>query len=163
MKKLFSLVALLIGLAVPAQAQQLMSVTSLAAHTATSVLAASYLIDNFVVINSTTNTAILRFYDSNTSATNMAQAATYSYATWATNYTVVFTNYAGVLVTNSFVGVYTGPTAAVAGATVAKPAMLQLAIPAGTTLNKDVKLLPVLGLAAQCDQAVTLVTTYRRN
>lgn len=162
MKKLLSL-ALLLTLPLFAQAQrsQLMVATALAANTSSNVLAAASIIDNFVVLNSTTNIVTVNFYDSNTTATNYTQAAYTSYSTYATNFSVVFTNQTGVLVTNTFVGAYTGPTANSAS-TNTRPLVTSLIVPASSVLNKDVTLQVMKGLTAQPDGAVRLITTYRK-
>lgn len=159
MKKL--LIALLTIIGISAQAQQLMTVSTLTAHTVASVLATPAIIDNLTVINTTTNVATLKFFDAATAITNYTQGATKRYATWSTNYTTVFTNATGVLVTNTFVGVFTGPTADVSGATIVRPTMISLAIPPGTTLSKDVKLQPLQGLSCVGNNDLTLAVTYR--
>lgn len=160
MKNLLSLVLLGI-LTISVHAQQLMSVTSLAANTSSNVLSSPAIIDNLTLLNATTNTAICYFFDSSTTATNYVQAAYTSYASYATNYSVVFTNEANVLVTNTFSGVYTAPTAN-SLATNTRPVLTALVVPAGTSLNKDVKLQTIRGLTAIPNQALTLVTTYRK-
>lgn len=158
--KLFLSAALAFTLGVTANAQQMMKLTSLSAATAANVLSGPFVIDNFVVVNSTTNNATVYFYDSSTTATNYIAAAYTSFVSYATNYSVVWTNSADVLVTNTFAGTYTGPVAN-ALATNTLPNVQILIVPAGATLNKDVRLQSMRGLTAYATQALTLLTTYR--
>lgn len=159
MKKLFA-IALLALSVLTTFAQEHQILTSLTANTASNILTSASIIDNFTVLNATTNNATVAFYDSATTSTNYAQAAYTSYATYSTNFSVVFTNQNNVLVTNTFVGVATLPTSNSA-ATNSKPALITLIVPAGTVLNKDVKIQSMLGLTAVPSQNLTLVTTYR--
>ena len=155
------LVGALLLIAPALQAQQLQSVVALASNTVSNLLSGAYIIDNFIAINATTNNVTIRFYDTSNTTTTMVQAAYTSYASYATNYSITFTNEAGVLVTNTFAGIYTAPTTNSA-ATNSKPVIQSIIVPAGTTLNKDVRLQVVKGLAAiPVGSAVTLLTTYR--
>lgn len=161
-KLLFSLItALVIPLA--AHAQQSMVLTSLAANTSSNVIAQACIVDNFTVVNTTTNTCTVKFFDSATTSTNYSQAAYTSFIQYATNYNVVFTNEAGVLVTNTFAGIYTQPVSNSADTNAVRPTILTLIIPASSTLNKDVKVQVIKGLTAVPSQSCTLVTTYRIN
>lgn len=159
MKLIISLFALLATL-VFSQAQQTMVLTSLTANTASNIITGAKIIDNVTILNATTNAATVNFYDSSTTASTYVQAAYTSYATYSTNFNVVFTNQNNVLVTNTFVGVYTAPTANTI-ATNTRPALLTVIVPAGSTLNKDVKLQTIRGLTAIPDQNLSLITTYR--
>jgi hypothetical protein len=161
MKRLITLVSLVFALTVSIKAQESMTLTSLAANTSSNVLAFAAIIDNLTIINATTNMATVKFFDSGTVDTNYIQAAYTSYASYATNFNVVFTNQNNVLVTNTFVGLYTAPTV-VAIATNTRTAIMTLVMPASAVLNKDVKLQVLKGLTAVPDQTVTLTTTYRR-
>lgn len=161
MKKLLLALALS-AISLAAQAQQLMKMTSLAADTSSNVLSGSFLVDNLTILNATTNAATVAFYDSATTTTNYVQAAYTSYASYATNFNVIFTNEYNVIITNSYSGIYTAPTA-VSIATNTRPAVLTAIVPPGTTLNKDVKLITIRGLTAVPSQAMTLITTYRAN
>lgn len=157
-KNLLAAVALFVAVSASAQQQQLL--TSLTANTASNLLAKAYIIDNFIVINSTTNIATLKFYDSSTTSTTMVQAAYTSYSSYATNFSTVFTNEANVLVTNSFTGIYTAPTSNTV-ATNTRPAIYTLIVPASSTLTKDVRLQVMRGLTVVPNQTTTLLTTYR--
>lgn len=160
MKSIYTILFALALTVSTAFGQQSMVLTPLAANTASNVLTGAKIIDNITVLNATTNAATLKFYDSGTTATNYVQAAYTSYASYATNFNVVFTNQNNVLVTNTFAGIYTAPTSNTL-ATNTRPAVLTVVIPANTSLNKDVKLQTILGLTAIGDQALTLITTYR--
>lgn len=157
-KNLLLAAVLFVSVSVSAQQQQLL--TSLTANTASNLLASAYIIDNFIVINSTTNIATLKFYDSSSTSTTLVQAAYSSYASYATNYSTVFTNEANVLVTNTFVGIYTAPTVHTI-ATNTRPSIYTLIVPASSTLTKDVRLQVMRGLTVVPNQTTTLLTTYR--
>lgn len=159
MKKILFTIALAV-LPFLAYSQQLMSVKALPAATATSVLTASAILDNITIINATTNTVTVDFFDSATTSTTMVQAAYTTYASYATNFNVVFTNQNDVLVTNTFSGIYTYPTV-VAVATNTRPKMT-VVIPASSTLNKDVKAQVMKGLTAMSSDTTTLTLTYRK-
>lgn len=159
MKKLFIIAALSLSL-LSTIGQQAMTLTSLTANTVSNVVAQACIIDNFTILNSTTNNARVDFFDAATAVTNYTQAAYTKYVTYSTNFNVVFTNTTGVLVTNTFVGLYTAPEAGTSGS-IARAKVASLVIPANSTLNKDVKLQTVLGLTAVPDQSLTLITTYR--
>jgi len=160
MKKLIALIGLLAGLVYSAQAQQTMVLTSLAANTVSNIVAFPCIIDNFNVVNSTTNVAQVNFYDSAGLTTNYVQGAYTSYASYATNFSVVFTNQTGVLVTNTFAGIYTAPTSN-SSSTNTRALLFSAIVPANSVLSKDVKIQTIRGLNAVPNQAVTLVTTYR--
>lgn len=160
-KLLFSLIATL-SLAFSAQAQQLFVMQSLTANTASNLLAGSFIIDNITVLNATTNAATLSFYDSATTSTQYVQQAYSSYTSYATNFNVIFTNEYNVIITNSYSGLFTGPTS-VSISTNTRPTALAAIVPAGTTLNKDVKLITVRGLTVVPTQNATVIVTYRAN
>src|SRR5690348_16407820 len=110
MKKLFLIGLIALASTIASFAQQTMVLTSLAANTVSNIVAFPCIVDNFNIVNNTTNAATINFYDSAATATNYVQQAYTSYASYATNYSVVFTNQTGVLVTNTFSGIYTAPT-----------------------------------------------------
>lgn len=159
-KRFLVLTISLLALAIPAKAQQLMVLTSLSANTTSNILSASAIIDNLTLINTTTNNAQVNFYDSSNTTTTRVQAAYTAYSSYSTNFSVVWTNEANVLVTNTFSGLYTGPTA-VSASTNTLPLVISLFVPASTILNKDVRLHTIRGLNATASQALTLTTTYR--
>ena len=159
LKSLFTAVALLAAV-LTTQAQQLQSLVTTAANTATNLLSGAYVIDNFIAINATTNNVTLKFWDSSDNTTNIVQAAYTSYSRYATNYSTVITNESGFVYTNTFAGIYTQPTA-VTTSTNAKPVIQIMLIPAGLTLNKDVRMITLRGLTAASSDVLTLLTTYR--
>ena len=106
MKRILAFISvLLFGLA--AQAQGLILVRAVAAGTVSNYLAGRYIIDTLEFENSnTTNTATVKLYDWATAATNIVRAAYTSKLSYATNYSVVYTNSADIVATNTFVGTY---------------------------------------------------------
>lgn len=159
--KILQKLLLLLALTVSLQAQQSMTLTPLAANTVSNILAAGAIIDNLTVINSTTNNATLDFFDTSNTATTYVQQAYSAFSSYATNFTVIWTNASGSLVTNTFSGIYTAPSAVALG-TNTRPKVITLVIPASAVLNKDVRLQVVRGLAAVGNQDLTLTTTYRK-
>lgn len=159
MKKL--ILAIVLALPLIAQAQQQMKLSPLTANVVSNIITAAAIVDNMAVINATTNSATIIFYDHNDAdSTNYVQAAYTSYTTYATNYNVVFTNATGVLVTNTFAGLYTAAVSHSAS-TNQRPVIQTLLVPASSVLNKDLRLQVIRGLLAVPDQDVTLTTTYR--
>lgn len=124
------------------------------------LFSAPRVIDNITVhANSGTNT-IVRFYDASTAKTNVVRAAYTSYSSYATNFSNVYTNEADLLVTNTFVGVYTAPTA-VSAVTNSLPTVYSIAVPASTLVGKDVSIQTLRGLSANADQDCQLIITHR--
>lgn len=159
MKKLLTLAVLLTGI-LTSIGQQRMVLTSLAANTVSNLVSQAALIDNFAIVNATTNDATVTFYDSSNTSTTIVRNAYVSYSSYATNFNVVFTNATGVLVTNTFSGMFTGPTTNSA-VTNARPVIMSIPVPANSILNKDVRLQVLRGINAIPNQAVTITTTYR--
>jgi hypothetical protein len=161
MKKLFSLIALLGLLAISAKADGIV-VFPLAANTASNVLSGNFIVQAITILNSSTNTATVKLFDSATAATNVYKYAYTSYASYATNFSTVFTNEANVLVTNTFVGVYTGPTSHATN-TAVLPTLYTLMVPASATLSKDITIMTSKGLTAVPDQSCSIAVTYKGN
>lgn len=157
MKKLISVLALFAGLYT---ARADMNVFTITNGTPTLLLSGAKIVDNIVVLNSSTNTATVRFYDSSTADTNVVRAAYTRYTTISTNFDSVFTNTAGVLVTNTFAGVYKAPVA-VSAVTNARPVIQAIAVPASTTASKDTHIQTIRGLILLSDQDVVVTVDYR--
>ena len=113
--------------------------------------------------NSVATNTTLKFYDAGTASTSIVRQAYTSYGTYATNFNYVWTNTAGLLVTNTFAGTYRSSTS-VAAVTNERPKILgPLAAPASAVLTvDDLGFSPNLGLVALSDLASgTLQITYR--
>lgn len=161
MKRLFSLIALIGLLAIGAKADGIV-VYPLASNTASNVLAGNFVVQAITILNASTNTAIVKFFDSGTAATNVFKYVYTSYASYATNFSTVFTNEANVLVTNTFVGVYTGPTSHATNTSVL-PTLYTLMVPASATLSRDVTIMTSKGLTAVPTESCTIAVTYKGN
>lgn len=113
--------------------------------------------------NSVATNTTLKFYDAGTASTSVVRQAYTSYTSYATNFNYVWTNTAGLLVTNTFAGTYRSSTS-VAAVTNERPKILgPLAAPASAVLTVDsIAFSPNLGLVALSDLASgTLQITYR--
>ena len=158
MKLLSYLSSLLAGLSLLAQVQ--VDVTTLTANTAANIIAQGAAVQNLTATATTTNLTTIKFYDSSTTGTNIVQAAYTSTISYATNYSSVFTNESGVLVTNTFDGWYTGPLA-VSASTNAKTAVFTLIVNGSSQRIRDVNLQLVRGLTAVANYGAILETSYK--
>ncbi len=160
MKKLLSLL-LLAATLVLTKADGI-ALTSLTSGVASNLLAGSFVIQNLTIINTSTNINIVKFWDKGTATTNVVRQAYTGYASYATNFSTIFTNEAGLLITNSFAGLYTGPTVNSA-VTNAAPIIYVIAAPPGVTISRDVTLMVTKGLTAVPQYDTTAVVTYKGN
>ena len=156
MKKLLLLCSLLCVLNI--RADEVVSAT--VANTPLNLLATGKVIENITFTATTAAITTLKVYDAATATTNYIQAAYSSYASYSTNFNVVFTNSAGLLVTNTFAGIYTGPTA-VSAVTNQRPRLVTIVVPASSIRSKDVQIQTSLGLTVVSDIAGIVEVTYR--
>jgi hypothetical protein len=140
-------------------AQERMATATLTAATVGNVLAGNYLITNIRVTANTTNNTI-KLYDWDTAATNVVRASYVSVESYATNKTVIHTNNAGLLTTNTFAGWFTGYVTN-AAATNEQTKLLTFDVPASTTRDLSINLLVARGLTVLPLQAGTLEVTYQ--
>jgi len=159
MKKLIFSILAFAGLSLSLVAQEHTDVFNLTNNSPYTLISAAKVVSNISVINNSTNVNIIRFYDSTAQATNYVQAAYTSYSSYATNYSIVFTNQTGVLVTNTFSGTYTGPTSHSAS-TNTLTAFYSLGVPGSGSASKDVRLLPMRGLTALSTGDAVITVTY---
>lgn len=113
--------------------------------------------------NSVATNTVLKFYDAGTASTSIVRQACTSWNSYATNFSSVWTNTAGILITNVFAGTYRYSTSE-AAVTNERPKILgPLAAPASAVLTVDwLAFSPNLGLVALSDTASgTLQITYR--
>ena len=92
--------------ATPVNAQTLKTISAnVSATTPLTVLTGSYVITDFLFVNSTNVAGTVKFYDSASNGTNYVQGAYTSYSTVSTNWSNVFTNATGIVITNTFTGI----------------------------------------------------------
>lgn len=160
MKKLISLLIAALFCTVAVRADSI--VYPLTANTVSNLFSSGKIIDNITVTASTTNITTLKFYDSSNTSTTYVQAAYVRYANYATNYSVVFTNEANVVLTNSFSGIYTYPTS-VSIATNTIPILQTIVVPASAQRSKDVNISTLRGLNVVPNYDAIVEVTYRNN
>lgn len=161
--KILAIVLAITPLVLPVQAADKVISVSYSAVTPTNLLSGGkYLVKDVLLISSATNTSTIKFYDS-TGATNYVRAATTAYASYATNYNVVFTNAGGILITNTYAGVYRGSTS-VAAATNELPSVVgpYLVTAAGSRTLTDLNIMPVKGLTLYGTGSGIVEITYEQ-
>lgn len=159
------LIAVLAIFAISARAADLSTVQSVSATTPlTLVSGGNWLVKAVTWINAnTTNTATIKFYDSSANVTSVVRAAYNSYTSYATNFSSTFTNTAGIIVTNTYAGIYTAATANTA-VTNERPTVLgPWVIPVSATyVVDDFKYAPINGLTVYSTLAGTVQVDYER-
>ncbi len=169
LKLILTAVALAALLKAPAaHAQNLSVVQSVSATTPLTVLTGGkYIVSEIRFINSSasSNAATVKFYDSASNDTNYVVQAATAYSTITTNYSTTFTNPAGIVITNTFSGVYTLGTA-VSASTNERPNLLGPFVvpyaPTSPTIISGIAVAPYAGLTVYSTQAGTLQVTYRQ-
>lgn len=158
MKNFILTLALVLGFA----ARAATAVTDIAvAGTAYNVLATPATLTTVAFTSTTTNTAVLRLFDSATTTTNYVRAAYTNWVSYATNFSVVITNGDGVLVTNTFDGSFSGPVT-VAAATNTLPLLTILIAPPNQTVTKQITVPTARGLTAVGNGVGVLEVNYRQ-
>lgn len=117
-------------------------------------------IDSITVTATTTNITTFKFYDSSNTSTTIVRAAYQNWASYATNFSTVFTNEANLLVTNTFTGRWTYPTT-VSAVTNSRPAIVTLVAPGSSLRTQDLRLLTLHGLNVIPDQNGIVEIEYR--
>ena len=111
-------------------------------------------------VNTSTNLARIKWYDASTTTTNIVRAAYTSYSPYSTNWNSVSTNAYGIVVTNTFSGIYYAATSNTA-ITNERPRMLEFVVPASTSVTlTDLNLSFSKGLTVVPDNAGTYALTY---
>lgn len=135
-------------------------VATLTANTPLTVLSgAGKTITQLFIIPGTTNCTI-KAYDSTGNSTNYVQAAYVSYAQVSTNWSQIFTNATGLVITNTFTGLAVVGTSNSAS-TNQRPALVSLIVPASTPRTIEVAKTTGLGLTLLSTAAATVEVTYR--
>lgn len=110
--------------------------------------------------NSTATNATLKFYDSKNGVTNYVQPATVSYSMVDTNWSTVFTNATGIVITNSFEGIAQVGTV-VANSTNELKALTLLCLASGERTRETVWQ-PIRGVTVYSPVAGLVEITYRK-
>jgi len=155
--------ALIVGLALsPSANAQLTTVVPVTATTPTNLLSGGkYVITSILFINgNSSNAATVKIYDS-AGATNYVQPAYVSYAAVATNWSSIFTNADGLIVTNTFTGISNFGTS-VAASTNERPAKLTFLCGANTSRTVNTVFQPTLGATLYSTTAGTVEVAYRQ-
>ncbi len=121
-----------------------------------------YLVKDILFVNgNTTNSATVKFYDSAANATNIAIGSRTVYSSYTTNYNVVHTNTAGIVITNTYSGIYTYGTATAASTNERPTSVGPFLVTANSSRTlSDVNVAPLLGLTIYSTQAGTVEVTY---
>jgi len=159
MKKLFlSLFGIFAAASLFAQTDATI-VRSMAANTVSNYLSGKYLVGTVRIVNSSTNTATIKFYDWATAATSVVRAAYTVIDSYSTNYNVVYTNSAGIVATNTFFGQYTAART-VAAVTNEQSQLGSFQVSASTTRDLPFSPLIARGLTVLSDQAGSIEVGY---
>lgn len=156
--KLFSIIAALALLTISTKADS--TAVTVAAGVCSNLLSTPKLVSAITVTATSTNLTTFKFYDSANTTTTRVQAAYSAYASYNTNITSVITNAAGLLLTNTFTGVWTYPSS-VSAVTSSLPAVVTIIIPGSAQRTKNVRLQNVRGLAVVPDQAGIVEVDYQ--
>jgi hypothetical protein len=148
---------------ISARAADKVTASAVSATTPLTILTgANVLVKDILFINgNTTNAATVKFYDSASNGTNIIIGGRTVYSSYTTNYNIVHTNAAGIVITNTVSGLYTYGTA-VGQTTNERPTVVgpYLVTANGSRTVADVNLAPLLGLTIYSTQAGTVEVTY---
>ena len=156
MKKILTLLALITAVTVNAAD----AVATLTANTAFNLLSTGKIIDAITVTATTANTTTVNFYDSSNTTTTYVQTAYGNIISYSTNFSQIFTNENGIVITNTFVGQWSGAQS-VSASTNSRPAVQIIIVPGNTSRAKVVNAQTVLGLTAQANQGCIVEVSYR--
>jgi hypothetical protein len=160
MKKLLITLLAALGIASAALAQNTQyALTSITAGTAANVSAYPIDVVQLTFTASTTNNTTVKFYDSNTTTTNIVRAAYGRLITYSTNWTATYLDPQGVTITNTFVGQFTTPSS-VAAVTNTRPVLASFVVPASSQRIFTVSLHTASGFTADASANGILETTY---
>lgn len=120
------------------------------------------IIESLTATATSTNITTFRFYDSANTSTTYVQQAYGQLASYSTNITTIFTNEAGLLITNNVVGRWTYTTT-VAIATNNRPIKATLVVPAGLQRTSEIVRSATLGLNVIPNFDGIVEVTYRDN
>lgn len=129
--------------------------------TAYNILASPATISSITFTSTTTNPAVLYLFDTATTTTNYVQAAYTGVTSYATNWVNIWTNESGVLITNTFVGTWTGPTS-VSAVTNTLPTVAAVVAAGNQTTVRNGTITAGVGITAVSSQPAILQINYRR-
>lgn len=132
---------------------------TLTANTPVNLFTSGKAIHNITAFATSANITTLKFFDSSSTSTTMVQAAYSSISSYNTNFVQVFTNESNVVITNTFSGIWTYPTA-VTVATNTLPTLKTVLIPASSDVNQNVALQTIRGLTVVPNQNAIISITY---
>ena len=158
-KLLLSLFGALLATSLFAQSTGTSIVRSMAANTVSNYLSGRYIVNSVRIVNSSTNSATIKFYDWATAATNIVRAAYVVVDNYSTNYNVVYTNSAGIVATNTFSAQYIA-NRTVSAVTNEQSQLGAFQVTASTTRDLPFSPLVMRGLTVLSDQAGTIEINY---
>jgi hypothetical protein len=131
-----------------------------AANTSSNLLSAPAIVRSMVWYNTNATANLVKLYDSSSTSTNYSRLTNNVLTSYTTNWNSIFTNANGIVITNSFTGLYTA-LVPVAAATVERPKVTQFIVPAlGSLTLTDQNLSFGRGVTAVPTTTGTYVITY---
>ena len=149
-------------LALPCLVAQTYTSATLVANTPQALITTPATISLLTVTATTAAVTTFKFYDNNDATaarTNVVYAATTSPLQYSTNWSSVYTNTAGVLLTNTFSGLYT-TTTVVTAVTNERPRIITITVPASAQRTVTVSRQLAHGLVVQSSPAGIVEVEY---
>ena len=144
-----SLISLAVAGLFSLQAQDSFTTTTTTTNTPVSLLSGQYFLQQAVLTATSANATTFKFYDMTGTTTNIVVPAYTKPLAYATNYSTVFTNVDGRIVTNTFSGRFV-TTQSVGESTNERTRLLQITVPASSSRVIDLQGRgTALGLAVQ--------------
>lgn len=159
MKNLLKLI-LGISLLIPTLVAQVYTSNTLTTNTPVEIVTAPATLLSLTLTATTANATTFKFYDYNdTTSTNVIYAATTTPLQYSTNWTSTTTNAQGVLLTNSFSGLYM-TTTVVSAVTNERPRIITMTVPASSQRTLTLSKRLAYGLVAQANYAGLVEVEY---
>lgn len=150
----------LLGIAAAAFGQNTQySLTSLTGGTVSNLFTFPVHVTQLTLTADTTNATTFVFYDNASTSTNRASAAYDQPLQYPTNFTSVYTSSTGVLITNTFSGIFTTSTP-VSTNSVERPRVFRTTVPASSQRTYNVNISTVFGLNVLANNDATVETEY---
>jgi hypothetical protein len=149
-------------LAATAAAQTFTVSSNVLSATPINMLAQGAIIERVTFTATTATNTTVKMYDSSGTSTNIVKGAYSRIVSYATNYSVVFTNESDVIITNTYSGVYTGPVA-VAASTNERTAFAQMLVPASSQRSSSMYYIATRGVLIDASNPGVVEVTYRIN
>lgn len=160
--RLIAALGLCLALFTPARAADSTWASTATANVVSNVFSAGgYLLKAITWVNTSTNVALIKFYDTSSTVTNITNGAYTTYGTpYATNWVNTFTNAGGIIITNTTPGIYT-PSTSVSAATNERPYVYQMIVaPSAAVTVSDLGRMVGNGLAVLPNQSGTYSLVY---